>query len=87
MRNVEIYTKDGCPICRRATLLLDELGVDYDEIAVDADKARYSEMVLRTVGRRVVPQIFIADQHIGGLDELVSMEDSGELNTLLTHAA
>jgi glutaredoxin 3 len=84
---VEIYIQNGCSTCRRATLLLDELGVEYDEIAVDTDKARRSEMVLRTVGKRTVPQIFIDDQHIGGLDELMAMEETGELNAILAPAA
>jgi glutaredoxin 3 len=84
---VEIYVQNGCKVCGRAMLLLDELGIRYDEIAVDTDKARRSEMVLRTVGKRTVPQIFIDDQHIGSLDELMSMEETGELNAILAPAA
>ena len=83
MKNVEIYTETGCAICRRATLLLDELGVDYEEIVITGDRARKSEMVLRSVGKRNAPQIFIADQHVGGLEEMMAMEETGELGNLL----
>jgi len=87
MARIEIYTESACTICRRAVLMLDELGFAYDEISVDGDKARRSEMVMRSVGRRNVPQIFIEDQHIGSLDELMAMEETGELRNLLEPAA
>jgi len=34
-------------------------------------------------GRRTVPQIFIGDRHVGGFDDLVALEDAGELDALL----
>ena len=33
-------------------------------------------------GRRTVPQIFIGDKHIGGCDELLALDRSGELDRL-----
>lgn len=83
MKAVEIYTESGCMTCRQATMLLDEHGVDYDEIVVDLDQARRSEMVMRTMGKRLVPQVFIADEHVGGLDELMALEETGELGDRL----
>jgi glutaredoxin 3 len=33
--------------------------------------------------RRTVPQIFFGDRHIGGSDDLLELERSGELDRLL----
>lgn len=84
MANVEIYTWDTCPFCRRAKQLLDRKGVSYTEYAIDGDETARDAMVARgTNGRRSVPQIFINDQHIGGSDDLYSLERNGELDKLL----
>jgi glutaredoxin 3 len=41
-----------------------------------------AEMVTRS-GRHTVPQIFIGETHVGGCDDLVELEATGELDTLL----
>jgi len=53
---------------------------------VDEDPADRAAMVARSGGRRTVPQIFIGDRHVGGFDELYSLDRSGELDTLLCRA-
>ena len=40
-------------------------------------------MIERSKGGLTVPQIFINDQVIGGCDDLMSLEYSGQLDTLL----
>jgi glutaredoxin 3 len=40
-------------------------------------------MQARSGGRRSVPQIFIGDVHVGGFDEVCSLDKSGELDKLL----
>lgn len=84
MSNIIIYTTEICPYCVRAKQLLDSKGVTYQEIRVDANPALRNEMVARAGGRRTVPQIFINDQPIGGCDDLMTLEISGELDSLLT---
>ena len=32
-------------------------------------------------GRTSVPQIFFGDQHIGGYDDIVALEEKGELDS------
>lgn len=81
-RPITIYTTRFCPYCVQAKALLSKKGFQFDEIAVDSDPARRAEMMERS-GRRTVPQIWIAGQHVGGCDELYSLEDSGELDTLV----
>ncbi|MDJ0918462.1 MAG: glutaredoxin 3 [Woeseiaceae bacterium] len=81
MTNVTIYTKNYCPYCTRAKALLDRKGIAYDEIDVTYDEALQSEMKERSQ-RRTVPQIFVGEQHIGGSDDLVALDQSGEFDRL-----
>lgn len=84
MPSVEIYTWRTCPFCVRAKQLLDRKGVAYTEHSVDGDEPARDAMASRGNGRRSVPQIFIADQHIGGCDELHALERAGKLDALLS---
>ncbi|MGI9504028.1 MAG: glutaredoxin 3 [Geminicoccaceae bacterium] len=83
MPKVEVYTTPMCPYCWRAKHLLDGKNVEYAEINLWSERARRQEMIERADGRTSVPQIFIDDKAIGGSDELVALEQSGELDTLL----
>jgi glutaredoxin 3 len=80
---VEIYTTFFCPFCSRAKNLLRKKGVEFTEISVDGDPALRRKMTERSGGGRTVPQIFIDGKPIGGSDQLVAMENSGELDRLL----
>ncbi|WP_043320076.1 glutaredoxin 3 [Microbulbifer sp. HZ11] len=82
MKDVVIYTTRYCPFCIRAKYLLDNKNVPYTEISVDGDRALRAEMAAKA-GRHTVPQIWIGDHHVGGCDELMAIERSGELDTLL----
>jgi GrxC family glutaredoxin len=87
MTNVIIYTKDYCPYCERAKALLDRKNISYHEIDVTYDEALQKEMRERSQ-RRTVPQIFVEEMHIGGSDELLVLDRSGELDRLFdTRAA
>ncbi len=83
MAKVEIYTKTFCGFCIRAKRLLDMKKVDYDEYSVDLGGAKKAEMVQRAGGRTTVPQIFVEGRHIGGCDELMTLEQQGKLDELL----
>lgn len=79
---IEIYTKAFCPYCWRAKQLLDSKGVEYREIPVDYGGEAKDLMVTRSKGRTTVPQIFIREHHVGGCDDLVALERSGQLDKL-----
>jgi glutaredoxin 3 len=83
MPRVEIYTKFLCPYCARAKKLLDGKGVAYEEIDISMGGEKRNEMLQRANGRHTVPQIFIADRHVGGSDDLAELERSGQLDPLL----
>jgi len=53
-----------------------------DKIRVDLEPERRAEMMERT-GRRTVPQIYIADRHVGGYDDLAALDQAGGLDPLL----
>ncbi len=83
MAKVEIYTKFTCGYCFRAKNLLQNKGVSFEETDISMGGAKRAEMIQRSGGRATVPQIFIDDQHIGGSDELASLDDAGKLDALL----
>ncbi len=87
MAKVEIYTTTLCPYCWRAKRLLDRKGVDYTEHDLWSQSGRREEMLQRAEGRHTVPQIFIDGHGIGGSDDLVELDGSGELDRLLAGAS
>ena len=80
---IEIYTTMFCPFCVRAKQLLDSKQVMYDETDVTARLSLRKTMTNRANGRTSVPQIFIDGQHVGGCDDLLALENSGQLDRLL----
>ncbi len=82
MADVKIYRTNYCSYCDRAERLLDNMGVEYEEIDVTHDEETRDKLVERT-GQSTVPQIFINDESIGGYDELREMQSSGELKERL----
>lgn len=82
---IVIYASRWCPYCDRARRLMTEKGLTFKEIDVDEDAKLREEMIARS-GRSTVPQIFIGAKHIGGCEELVALEGSGELDPLIEGA-
>jgi len=87
MSPVTIYTKPYCSYCIRALGLLEQKGVNFTEIEAAFDPHKRQEMVQRAGGAATFPQIFIGERHIGGCDELVALDRTGQLDPLLQAAA
>ena len=83
---VRMFTTLVCPYCIRAKMLLKKKSVDFEEIDVSADHDMRAWLV-KTTGRRTVPQIFINDEAIGGFDEMYALDQSGELDKKLQQTA
>lgn len=81
--NVEIYTWQTCPYCIRAKVLLWWKGANYTEYKIDGDGAARVKMAERANGGKTVPQIFVNNQHIGGCDDLYTLDTQGKLDDLL----
>ncbi|HEX9815258.1 MAG TPA: glutaredoxin 3, partial [Myxococcota bacterium] len=84
--SIVIYTKDDCPYCAMAKQLLQSKGVEWAEINIATEAGRRDEMIRRS-GRMTVPQIFIGETHVGGFDDLATLESGGKLDALLGRAS
>lgn len=82
MPEVVIYSSNYCGFCFRAKQLLQSKGVKFREIVVDGDTQLRTELA-RKAGSRTVPQIWIDETHVGGCDELYTLERAGSLDELL----
>lgn len=68
-RVATIFTKPGCPFCKKAKVLLADKGISYEEITISNHGP--SSRTLRAVAQAsTVPQVFIEGEHIGGCDDL-----------------
>ena len=76
-----MYTTEWCGYCVRAKALLDERGLEYEEIRLDDDPL-FRQKLLDMTGRWPVPQIFIDDRAIGGFTELRALDRAGRLDEL-----
>lgn len=87
MQSVRMYSTLACPYCQHAKALLKERGVQtIDDVRVDLDPTQRGKMIELT-GRHTVPQIFIGHSYVGGCDELVALDQRGELVPLLAGAS
>ena len=77
-----MYTTRFCPYCIAARRLLEKLGIDFEDVAVDGNTELRGELI-RASGQRTVPQIWVGEQHIGGYSELAALHQQGNLLPLL----
>ena len=87
MADVILYTRQFCGYCSAAKRLFEQKGVAYTELDATFSEKLRREMRERAGGRATFPQIFIGERHIGGSDELHTLDRSGELDKLLCAAA
>ncbi len=68
--DVVVLSRPGCPFCVKVKGLLNDKGIDFDELELLRD---YPHRALRALsGGDTYPQVFINGNHIGGADELES---------------
>jgi glutaredoxin 3 len=79
---ITIYTTPYCPYCSAAKSLLKKKGAAFEEIDVQ-DPGLRQKMMLRSNGRRTVPQIFIGETHVGGSDDIHELDRRGQLDSML----
>lgn len=83
--SIRLYSTPICAFCRMAKRLLDDEGIDFDEIDLSQDDALRMKLVEET-GWRTVPMIFINDKFVGGFQELVALHSQGDLEGLKAKA-
>ena len=66
--DVAVFTREGCPFCVRAKGMLNDAGIEFEELVLNKD---YTDQTLRAVSARITyPQVFVDGTHIGGSDDL-----------------
>ena len=83
MKKVVIYTGDLCIHCDWAIELLNRKSIEFTEYNIAKDAAKREEMFKKSNGAKTVPQIFIGEHHVGGNDELQTLNRTGKLDSLL----
>ena len=83
MKEILMYSSHFCPYCVNAEKLLLNKGIKkIKKIMVDENPSHMDEMI-KITGEKTVPQIFIGDQHIGGFEQLRSINNDGNLDKLI----
>ena len=77
-RKILIYSTSWCQPCKLAKKLLQERGLDFQEIDIE-EKGWSRENLFDITGGRTVPQVVINDDTIGGYDDLVRFDQEGKL--------
>jgi glutaredoxin 3 len=73
MGKIVVFSKSHCPHCVEAKGLLTDLDIPFTEIDIGAD-VKDSMLMSLVSHRHTVPQIFFNDEHIGGVDDLKSLD-------------
>ena len=81
--NIIVYSSNFCNYCVQAKKLLEKLNLSYNEINIQNFPEKRDEMLLKSNGKRTVPQIFFKNLHIGGFEELKKLDVSGKLDSIL----
>ncbi len=79
---ITVYTKDYCPYCVQAKLLLSSLGCEYQEIDVTNTPDVLMD-IMKKSGMRTVPQIFQDDTCLGGYSDIKALHDEWKLLPLI----
>ncbi len=66
---IAIFSKPGCSHCTKAKTLLEQQGLQYEELVLGEDTTISAMRAISNAD--TTPQIFIDGKHIGGNDELV----------------
>jgi glutaredoxin 3 len=64
--HITMYTKDNCPNCVTAKLILDSVGLKYADVDIMVGE-RMANFLKEFPDARQMPQIFINDQRVGGV--------------------
>ena len=78
-----IYGTTWCPSCVSAKRFFDEMNLSYDEINIEKENISREQLAEMT-GGHTVPQIVINDKCIGGFSDLLSVNQSGKLEDILS---
>lgn len=82
MATVEIFVGPRCRYCEQAKSFLTQKDIDFVEYDISQDD--HMKMFIERLPRhKAIPQIFINGEHIGNLEDLIILDDSGHLGKMI----
>ena len=85
---VVVFSKTYCPYCDEAKQIFSSAGVTFDTYELDKlpEGDTMQNALLEITGQKTVPNIFIAEKHIGGCSDLKSKIANGQVIDILQEA-
>lgn len=82
---IAVFSKSYCPYCRSAKDTLSQLTKNFFVIELDQDDngSEIQKYLAEKTGQSTVPNIFIAQKHIGGNSDLQSLKSAGKLKSMV----
>jgi len=81
--DVVVFSKSWCPFCKKAKMVLQMEGVSFTAVELDEmPQAEADEMQMalaEMTGARTVPRIFSKGECLGGCDDVVNLQQTGQL--------
>lgn len=65
-----VWTKQNCPYCENAKVLLNQKGIEFEVREVTAGLWTKEQLLEAVPSAKTVPQVFLDNQLIGGFTEL-----------------
>lgn len=82
---VTVWSKSWCPYCSQVKALFDKLEVEYLAVELDAfhEEGEIQNALTELTSQRTVPNVFVGGKHVGGCDDTMNLQRSGELAKML----
>ena len=77
-RKIIVYSASWCGPCKYAKQLLEEKGIEFEEIDIEK-KGISRDDLYKITGGRTIPQIVIDNINIGGYTDLQQLDKMGKL--------
>eukprot|EP00440_Ansanella_granifera_P038295 gb/GFBE01041549.1/.p1 GENE.gb/GFBE01041549.1/~~gb/GFBE01041549.1/.p1 ORF type:complete len:343 (+),score=73.48 gb/GFBE01041549.1/:1-1029(+) len=89
--DIIVFSKTTCPFCTRAKGVLKDEGSPFfvfelDELPPEETSAMQDALVAIT-GARTVPRVFVRGNCLGGCDDVVALQEKGELSKVIKSSA
>ena len=82
---VLIFSKSYCPYCADVKQVFKAANADYKVVELDqvSNGSAVQSQLAQITGQRTVPNVIIGDKHVGGCDDTLALQRSGQLKALL----
>lgn len=81
-KTIQVYTTNYCPFCTKAKALLQQRGLEYEEIKISEDDDAMWDNLYKRSKMKTVPQIYVDGVILGGYTELAELDGRDKLSSL-----